>query len=1504
MAQGDIFPNSFYYHNIGYEVDCNCEGTGNGNGGGSFTVAGAYGSDEDALNDGVAEDAVYELSQPNIFGLAHGFLRLRKALLLIFLFVLGAVLFANAQTKGFGVMAFNTKTEMNAVTANERYGSEWAYVLEDSTFYRWSRTTSLWVRYSGTQVTKINSASDTSTIVAPIKGDIAYVNESLSFIRNVYQWLPIIGTDLTVISEYPDRAELIDSMDILRNELSRELVPVILFLGESNSGGQADNADLSATDIDPFPGIKIYNIYKNKFEVLHVGVNNQINHYNNTLTDSIRLTDHGWEVGLQHDYKSYGQSSLYLVKGGQGGSTVDQWEATDTFAILLQQKINGARAQLRAQNKEPVWYIWFSFGINDALAATDTLTFKDNTLEWLERVRDSLHQNAPVFATEISDMGISGFPSYDRQLDTLASIYDWFYIVPTVGLGREDNNHWNYIGMDTIARRMGRYVRDTIGLPYDRGTIVMPNVGTGGATVNTQNYIPVAGAEDFVDSPLYYNSADAAIYQDGTTSGGNTNLIHRFGKGNARIDMSSLLGKVSYVGIFNTLDNIEAALLAGTVGSVFAFGSGSTFNISRYNAGTILNGTFAGETTALRVNSDGTSIHYFGSQFNGNITTIGASTFKLGLGNATGAANVLETNNYNSFLLANNLNWQNSTSGQIRYVNTSPNLGGAGLLYTGTATINGAIPPYSLAFINQQASVTAAGTFSNSIGMLLRSTGNLGVRTISPQRTLHVNGGIRINPDSLLAGTAVGSVAYNSDGDLISEGIKPGGSGTTNRTALWTASNTLGDSWMQQNTDHILFDDDKGISLQGASGFTIGTTYSSSTPFYIKRNAPASGYYSQLVLEPESASGNSAYSFFSINSSQAAGGIRNWIIGSGHGSNPGGYDKFRLVLNYPLGTNVDKIVADQTRTAIGVDVNPKAWDTSVGVCVYRPASTNYVGLNTATPAYSLDIAGTANMRLAPSTAPPNAAGAAYFSSADNWWHGMNGTSDFPFAKASTATFTAGSMLFAGTSGEVSQYNDGLYWDNTLKKLCINCAASHSFTDPVFANTDDGADLIIREGSDAISLNLDNGFGPMVGMGNGTVKAYAGFIGASVFVSGTNSSHDYLFYTGNSPKMVIKADGNVGIGTTDPSSKFQVNGAASGITSIFRANATTPSDLTQWQNSAGAVLSRITSTGIYQLHDPDQPLGYTAFIMDHAANNVNYPRTYFLGFGHGATTANYAIYAASARATGTTQTTASFGVSTNADVKQASSVQGVMQIQTGKQVIFNSLAENTTKAVPIWFGDFTTPDMVIATSGNVGIGTTDPQRLLHVEGTARITGSAGTGTAVMLRDANGDISNATLGGGVAVNGGQLNVVAPQYAQSYQTGGTNTAISVGTPELINLTTTGTISTNAVTSEFTILSNGTIQYTGANDAVTEIAIEVSATTASNRGIHYYLAINGTVVPNSRSRSYHSSGNYITTPINFIDTDADNNDIYSVYAEPTSGGSASITISSCKIKINKIRK
>lgn len=92
-----------------------------------------------------------------------------------------------------------------------------------------------------------------------------------------------------------------------------------------------------------------------------------------------------------------------------------------------------------------------------------------------------------------------------------------------------------------------------------------------------------------------------------------------------------------------------------------------------------------------------------------------------------------------------------------------------------------------------------------------------------------------------------------------------------------------------------------------------------------------------------------------------------------------------------------------------------------------------------------------------------------------------------------------------------------------------------------------------------------------------------------------------------------------------------------------------------------------------------------------------------------------------------------------------------------------------------------PGMILNSGGNVGIGTVTPAQKLDVAGTARISGSAGTATTVVGRNAAGDISNLTLGAGLSITGGTLNTTGTTGWSLTGNAGTNPATQfVGTTD----------------------------------------------------------------------------------------------------------------------------
>lgn len=80
------------------------------------------------------------------------------------------------------------------------------------------------------------------------------------------------------------------------------------------------------------------------------------------------------------------------------------------------------------------------------------------------------------------------------------------------------------------------------------------------------------------------------------------------------------------------------------------------------------------------------------------------------------------------------------------------------------------------------------------------------------------------------------------------------------------------------------------------------------------------------------------------------------------------------------------------------------------------------------------------------------------------------------------------------------------------------------------------------------------------------------------------------------------------------------------------------------------------------------------------------------------------------------------------------------------------------------GTNTAPANGLLVQGSVAIGNTTAAQTLHVQGTARITGSDGTSTTIIGRDADGDISAITVSTGLLLSG---NVLTATTGTNYQT-----------------------------------------------------------------------------------------------------------------------------------------
>jgi hypothetical protein len=155
-----------------------------------------------------------------------------------------------------------------------------------------------------------------------------------------------------------------------------------------------------------------------------------------------------------------------------------------------------------------------------------------------------------------------------------------------------------------------------------------------------------------------------------------------------------------------------------------------------------------------------------------------------------------------------------------------------------------------------------------------------------------------------------------------------------------------------------------------------------------------------------------------------------------------------------------------------------------------------------------------------------------------WWDGKLQT-----YTVQANNLTQGSVLFAGSMGEIAEDNANLFWDNVNKRLGVGTATpvrrlhieSNIGLDGIRIKVLDGQIEMqkINDAHDHLLVFLDstgNYLGELRHMGTKDMRLH-------------NFSNGILaFGTNNLERMRITPDGEVGIGTTTPTAKLDVAGA--------------------------------------------------------------------------------------------------------------------------------------------------------------------------------------------------------------------------------------------------------------------------------------------------------------------------------------------------------------------------
>lgn len=227
---------------------------------------------------------------------------------------------------------------------------------------------------------------------------------------------------------------------------------MIVFNGESNSGGYADNAELTAGELAVRAGVKILNnTTLTSFDDLDVGTNNLVGHA--LMTANIT---HGFEVSLANAITAgrFGTPPVYLVKTGQGGSMISEWEATDAYTTTMLDRIAAAKGLLAIAGVSVTPYVLISLGLNDAINGTASGTFQSGLLDHISRIRAELGPSTKIILTKfMSPMGTTA-QTFNGVFDTIDAADANLVVVDTTGATLRDSYHWNAQGFRVIGERV------------------------------------------------------------------------------------------------------------------------------------------------------------------------------------------------------------------------------------------------------------------------------------------------------------------------------------------------------------------------------------------------------------------------------------------------------------------------------------------------------------------------------------------------------------------------------------------------------------------------------------------------------------------------------------------------------------------------------------------------------------------------------------------------------------------------------------------------------------------------------------------------------------------------------------------------------------------------------------------------------------------------------------------------------------------------------------------
>jgi hypothetical protein len=243
-----------------------------------------------------------------------------------------------------------------------------------------------------------------------------------------------------------------DGANLIRVGGEAKLVPLFVIIGESNASGRGLNTSATSDELAIQQNVKILNNTTLQFENMQIGVNNNLGELSGVADP---LSYHGIELELANKARTgsaFHSSIIYVVKAGQGGSKITDWNDGGKYWNAAKQRMTAALTLLKSQGMIPVVYVFYSQGLNDAGASTDVTAWKTKTISHFTKIRSILGY-VPIVMTRF--MTSTNWDTYNKAIYEICKSDGFSFPIYTrdATLDGTTNIHWSYAGLKTVADR-------------------------------------------------------------------------------------------------------------------------------------------------------------------------------------------------------------------------------------------------------------------------------------------------------------------------------------------------------------------------------------------------------------------------------------------------------------------------------------------------------------------------------------------------------------------------------------------------------------------------------------------------------------------------------------------------------------------------------------------------------------------------------------------------------------------------------------------------------------------------------------------------------------------------------------------------------------------------------------------------------------------------------------------------------------------------------------------